>query len=607
MTRRRVATAASASLVVALVAAAGVTASAASYTDQEWDTAEVAALDCTADGLGSSTASGRLLGGDLLSIDLDSVAELSGVRVDNDGTDATPDPLSADVVAGSDDEAYQNPLDVTALSAINLALGGLLVLPLDTPVGVVGQYARADAALSSTGAAGAVTDDGAIDLETEDDPFVEGDERPDLATLELGTLLESALGDTLADAVTGLTDLRLEIGALASVATLDGCSLAWDGDIAAAVDREYAIAGLDLDVDSPLVGDLVTAASGALDGVETAVNGLASDDGLLDSITTGVVGALAGVLGTIGVSSPTVDLAVTVDLSAATALLDDTISDDDGVLAIDLAAGTVTVDIEALFGAVYGSDGLNGLAPNTELLIDDDVLAALEDALTDAIANWVSDLTDAVTAALDAVTVEAAVTLPLAVEILSVDVTLGELVLEVDASLADLLSGDAVVSVTMNQEAGLCAIPVVGSIACGLVNTLVAALTDVVLDAVALSIGTAVQGALTTIGATFESTLDTALDAPVAALLALLDGTLGFLFDEDTGVLSILVNAQNDPTDVGAGPEPTDWAGFPVADPPASTGRYDVDALRITVLGVLDPLEVTLDLARSSVGSNVLG
>jgi len=136
---------------------------------------------------------------------------------------------------------------------------------------------------------------------------------------------------------------------------------------------------------------------------------------------------------------------------------------------------------------------------------------------------------------------------------------------------------------------------------------LAAVLGSLVLDAVALSIGPAVPGALTTIGATFESTLDTALDAPVAALLALLDGTLGFLFDEDTGVLSILVNAQNDPTDVGAGPEPTDWAGFPVADPPASTGRYDVDALRITVLGVLDPLEVTLDLARSSVGSNVLG
>lgn len=601
MTRRRVATAASASLVVALVAAAGVTASAASYTDQEWDTAEVAALDCTADGLGSSTASGRLLGGDLLSIDLDSVAELSGVRVDNDGTDATPDPLSADVVAGSDDEAYQNPLDVTALSAINLALGGLLVLPLDTPVGVVGQYARADAALSSTGAAGAVTDEGAIDLETEDDPFVEGDERPDLATLELGTLLESALGDTLADAVTGLTDLRLEIGALASVATLDGCSLAWDGDIAAAVDREYAVAGLDLDVDSPLVGDLVTAASGALDGVETAVNGLASDDGLLDSITTGVVGALAGVLGTIGVSSPTVDLAVTVDLSAATALLDDTISDDDGVLAIDLAAGTVTVDIEALFGAVYGSDGLNGLAPNTELLIDDDVLAALEDALTDAIANWVSDLTAAVSAALSAVTVEAEVGLPLT----ALGLSIATLTLSVDASLASLLNGTAIVGVDLAEE-GICANPLTAA-TCDVLDGLLAALTDVVLDAVALSIGTAVQGALTTIGATFESTLDTALDAPVAALLALLDGTLGFLFDEDTGVLSILVNAQNDPTDVGAGPEPTDWAGFPVADPPASTGRYDVDALRITVLGVLDPLEVTLDLARSSVGSNVLG
>lgn len=601
MTRRRVATAASASLVVVLVAAAGVTASAASYTDQEWDTAELAALDCTADGLGSSTASGRLLGGDLLSIDLDSVAELSGVRVDNDGTDATPDPLSADVVAGSDDEAYQNPLDVTALSAINLALGGLLVLPLDTPVGVVGQYARADAALSSTGAAGALTDDGAIDLETEDDPFVEGDERPDLATLELGTLLESALGDTLADAVTGLTDLRLEIGALASVATLDGCSLAWDGDIAAAVDRDYAIAGLDLDVDSPLVGDLVTAASGALDGVETAVNGLASDDGLLDSIASGVVGELSGVLALLGVGTPTVDLAVTVDLSAATELLDDTINDDDGVLAIDLAAGTVTVDIEALFGAVYGGDGLNGLAPNTELLIDDDVLAALEDALTDAIANWVSDLTAAVSAALSAVTVEAEVGLPLS----ALGLSIATLTLSVDASLASLLNGTAIVDVDLAEE-GICANPLTAA-TCDVLDGLLAALTDVVLDAVALSIGTAVQGALTTIGATFESTLDTALDAPVAALLALLDGTLGFLFDEDTGVLSILVNAQNDPTDVGAGPEPTDWAGFPVADPPASTGRYDVDALRITVLGVLDPLDVTLDLARSSVGSNVLG
>lgn len=591
-----------------LLATGGVTASTAAWTDREWDAAALGALDCAAVDA-TSTAAATVLGGTLLGLDLDSVAAVEGLRVDHDGATAQPDPASADPVPGSGGTAYRDPLVISAAAdAISLDLGGLAVLtpPLATGTGVYGQVARASGDGSSAAGAGLVTESGAVDLDALGGP---AQSRPSFGTLELGTLLESALGAGLADVVADeLTDARLGLGAVAGAATLDGCGAAWGGAVYDELSREYAIAGLDLGLESPVVGELSTAAAGAVGDVESGVNGLTGSSGVASTILSGVLGALSGVLGSIGVSSPTLDLAVTVDLAAAEALLDDTVSDEEGIVEIDPAAGVATVDLAALAGAAWGTDGLNGLPPNSELLVDDALLATLGDAATDAVAAWVADVVAAVDEALGLAHVAATVHLPLRATLLGAPVTLGVLDLAVSASLADLLDGDAVVDVQMNQAAGLCALPLVGTLACGLVTGLLDALTPAVLDSVALAIGSPVAAALDALGAGLEPALDAALDAPVAALLGLLDDSLVALLGVD-GVLSVLVNAQNDPDPAatGAGPEPAAWATLPgpSAGPPVDTGRFDVAALRLGVVGAVDA--VAIDLGRASVGGNVVG
>jgi len=603
---RRVVTAA---LVAgALVVPIAVSPSAASWADAEWVRADAAALDCTSPEVGTARGEGRLLGGTLLGLDLDTVAEVWGVSAASDGLATTPTPADAVEVPGSGFTAFQDPLAVEALSAITLPLGDLLRLPLDTDTGVYNQYARADDDATSAGASGLVTDSGGIDLGPIQAPE---EERPEFGTIHLGSLLEAALGEGLSDIVAGgVADLELGVGAVSGAAVLDGCTAGWTDDVYSSLSREYAIAGVDLAVETPLVGGLVSAVDGVLGGVEDSVAALAGDEGVVTGILGGVVGALSGALGALGVAGPSLDLALTVDLSAARGLLTDTIGDDAGIVAIDFDGGWIGIDLAALLGEAYGSDGLNGLAPNTELLVDTPVLAALVDAITDAVAGLVDDLVLAVERALDLVHVKATVHLPLLGSSLVDNVALGVLDLTVDASLASLLDGTATVSVKMNQAVGLCAILIIGTLACGLVNLLLLALTDVVLRGVVMAIGGVLDAALTTLGAGLKPLLDAALEAPVAAILTLLDATLSGLLGPD-GVLSLTVNAQNDPdpADAAASPELSSWAG--ILGTPSwssggfSTGRYDVAALVLRVLGALDAVELVL--ARGSVGGNVVG
>jgi len=592
-------------LVAAVVAAGGVVASSAAWTDVEWDRAGLAALDCDATGIGSSTASGRLLGGRLLDIDLDELVALEGLRVSSDGLVATPDPSSADPVAGSGGTAWEDPIEVSALGAINADLGGLLVLPLDSEVGVVNQYARASGDATSAGAAGVVSDEGAIDLETETDPE---DERPDLGSLALGGVLEEALGAPVSDEVVGLADLGLSLGAVASAVSLDGCAAAWGGDVYEELVREYAIAGLGLGLESPLVGQLggtVVSTTSALQPIASGVS--TSSTGLLTSLVgalTGPGGALTGVLGGLGLGTPTLDVAqVSLDLTAVNALLDETIGDDDGIVLIDPVAGTAAVDLAALFGKVYedvpGSSRLNGLLPNTELLVDEAVVGALTTALASAVQDWVDDVVDAVA---EAIKVRLRLTIPL-----TIGVTVAKLSIATGAaqpagqaapvSLASLMDGTAPLTTDVEVLPALGGLLCVVSAAlCDVVNGLVGAITGPVLTNTITAIGGVVGALFSTTLTGLETTLN-GLVAPVAGVVA---NSLGFLFGEDDGVLSVVVNAQNDPDPAAGGaPEPDDWAALP-------DGRYDVSALRIAVLGATAPLEVALDLARSSAGANVV-
>jgi hypothetical protein len=576
--------------------------SSAAWTDVEYDRADVATLDCTLENLGTSTASGTVMGGTLLDLDLGTVAEVRGLRVHDDGAGAIPDPDSATEVPASGGDAFQNPFVASAaFGAINLDLGEVLRVPLATEAGAYGQYARASGDASSAAASGTITQGGGIDFDAISAP---PEERPRFGSIELGTLLASALGEGLSDTVSEqLTDARLGIGAAASAASLAGCDAAWARSVDDALLRDYAIAGLDLELDSPLTAQLATGVSTAVTSLETALAGLTSDQALRDALAGAVLGpdGLGPLLTGLGVGTPTVSLQVTPDFSLASQLGNDTITDDEGIVAIDLATGVITVDLESLFGATYGQDDLNGLPPNTELLIDGEVLSTLLTAVGDAVDDWTASVVDRLDDALDAVRVQFSLSVPLTM----LGNTLGTLTVSTDASLAALAAGTAVVTAGFVQTPGLCSIVVIGPTLCGAVTTLLTGLTPSVLAALGPSIAAILTTSIDTVAAPALTTFGSTSAATASGIVVLLGDALGGLFGS-SGLMGLLVNVQNDPTAPGAGAEPASWSALPAPNwaDPASTGVFDVAALQVSVAGAVRAVE--LDLARSSVGENIV-
>lgn len=586
------------SLALVLLAPLSAVASGASWVDVERDSGAVSTLDCAADGT-VARADSHLLGGTLLGSDLSAVAALGGATAEGTGT--------GPAVVASD------PLSVSALSTINADLGGSLMFDLAADAGALHQYAQASADGVSLAATGAVTDEGAIALT---DPSGAG-AAPRFATFALGDVLD-ALVDGSGTGISQLSDVAVTIGALASVAELDGCAADWDDSVAAALDRAYAIAGLGAALESPLVTAADSALVGGLPNVESSVEAVAGDSGLTAAIGAATVSALSSTLSGFLVGTPAVSLALDVDLSGIIDAVGREIADPGGIAAIDLETGTVTVDLERLLGPAYEhSVGLNGLAPNTQLLLNADAIAALSSALADAATAWLADLSTAVGAAVDVLTVDLQVTVPISVVVAPVPIVLpsgttvpvGSVVVSAsDVSLASLEAGTAPISVTTALTPPSCS-GLVGSTICAVVNPLLTGLTTAVGSLVLNGILGPVVGGL------IADVLDPVpgLEALVATVSSALDSVVAFvaptltdLFGEGA-VLSLVVNAQNapNPAEVSSPPgsEPG-WLGLaaPTTDP-YRTGAYSVAALRLVTLGVVSG-GVAVDLARSTVGPN---
>lgn len=591
--RRRIA--ASVALLAALaVVSTTTTTSLASWTDREYVTGSTHALLCTDAGSGTSTGTGRLVSGQLGALDLDALASITGVTAANTGAGSTVTPSTSTALAA---DTWANPLALTALSAINADLGGALVIPTGVDTGVLNQWAKARADTTSAAAAGAVLNSGAISLT----PPANGAALPRFATLQLGTVLQSVLGSSVSSLVTGLADIQLGVGAVASDATLDGCRATWNGIYTALV-RQYALAGLEATLSSPTVSRLSTDTAATLTSLSTQITTIAGSSGLVNALSSGILGSLSPVLGAVGVGTPTVSVSITPDFSAVTDLLTGTISDPGHLATISPGTGTVTIDLDALLGPAYlSSPQLNGLAPNSRLLINETAINALKTALTTALASWVGTVIAAVNAALSVVTVHVKLVAPIS----ALSIVVGTLVVETTASLASLLAGTATVDVHVDQTTGLCAIVIVGPTLCGIVNALTAGLTGAVKTALGPVIGGAVQTALAVLSGTV-TTLSTTLATDSSALVTFLGTSTSTLFGP-TGLVSLTANAQNlpDPAIPNAGTPPSWAAGLPGPTVnPDSTGRYDVAALRLEVLGALPSIRLGLDLARSSVGSN---
>jgi hypothetical protein len=308
-----------------------------------------------------------------------------------------------------------NPLALSVLEAIDVNLDGLagalstiLTAATDTPLGAVNQYAFAAKASdgpadAEVGGAGAVSENGTIDLQ------YNGSAGPSLATLQLSHVLAQLAGDGVSELVSSVSDLTLDIGAVAGRAQMNSPTPV----PVSAVERDYLLAYLHLLGTSNLVSALGSALN------DTAPINLTVDAGpILDLLE----GALGGLVSASAVVSATLDAR---QFTGEDPVLNS------GAISLDLADGELTIDVAPLLGHAFpGADGsLNGLAPNSRLFVDaglpgagiTDVTESLKKSLIDRLGKFVAvDIS------------VSAVLLVLPVEVLTVRGT-----------LEDLLSGNA--------------------------------------------------------------------------------------------------------------------------------------------------------------------
>lgn len=579
---------AAAALVVATVPAT-VGQTVASWGDSEWvhsPAIGTSSFDCGTDTNYRTTSSGTFLSGELLGIDLDDVAELRDIRtVRAPGQPVVVDPPNAiNLNSGNPAvSAYANPLAVGVLGdVVGLDLTGLNVgLPAGS-TGAVNQYSRSSTLGTSAGAAGLVTDSGGVGV-TSDTPDAD---LPEPASLQLSRVLP---------AVTGVSDVALEVGAVAASSTLDWCaaleSAEWGDGSVTGVAREYGIAGLDLVVDSPLVSGLVTEVNDTVTDLNAAVTALSGVNGGIANLVRAQVAAnLPGLLGVnLGGNVTISNLNLT---GAVQNLLTTPLTD--GTVTIDLSAGTVSVDLASLLGD--GANGLNDLVPNTELLINNAVLNPLVDRVGDLLDAWTTQVTQALTTALDNATVT--IDLAGAVRILGTGPNSGlqvaTLDVDVNASIASIRAGTAPVVVNTDVVG---AVTVVNILLSGLglptittiLSTLTSGLTTGLLAPIAATLSTNLFGLVSTLG----STLATAVNPILTAV--------GGVFNALPSVLSVGVNVQPDQ------PNPLPGSTFDPGAPPLESPEYAVSALRIGLLDAVAPANgfVYFSLATATAGPNV--
>jgi hypothetical protein len=266
-------------------------------------------------------------------------------------------PASATNSGGAQD-IDRHPLDVTALNAVNIPLGNGLNLLGNNGIlqlGAVNQYAEANPDGSSRAASGAVNDTGGVE--------VGGTAAfPSDAKVSLKGLIGPGLASSLAD-------LNVTTGALSATATQTAAGVQTGG---------YQIAGLTVDLTSPLVAGITGDLSGAVAGLQTTVNGL-----------TAAIEAIPGVSALVQVTLP--------DLSAVLNDID-TVSTADGSITANLQTGAVSIDLAKVLAST-GLD-LNNLDPDTNLL------PYITDALTnDLLPAIAADITGALSDAINATSV----------------------------------------------------------------------------------------------------------------------------------------------------------------------------------------------------------
>lgn len=524
----------------------------ASWNDVEWAGSRVGVLDCTAPDSAAGHGWGRLITGALGEAALDPVLALDGIEVRNDGSGAVADPTDAAGVGG-DPYAFRVPIDLSLLRTRLLALG--LGLPLELGTGVYDQYARAAPAGAAAGASGAVTDGGAIDLDA-----VEAGTAPRLGALRISQLpgAGAALG-------ANVTDLALEIGAVAASAEGAGCEWLWSGAEAAGIDRRYLVSGLDLALRSPLVAGFSSTAVSSITALQGTLNALVTgaENSLASALVSQLTSVLGGLLGALRIGTITATAEIELDVLPVASLLSGEITD--GVVTIDLGAGELRADLAALLGEVHAdSDGLNGRAPNT-VVLSAPVLEALLGRVDSLLEALVEDVQQALEAALLGATVTLSADIRLQAFVLVAWINVLGIDLDISTTVAGLLGrpGAPAPSVQLTHTV------LGGSLGAGLIASLLSGLSSGITGTVLPALGTVLNTALFGPATTAITTTVGGLTSLAAGLVAALDPVL----DRIAQVVRISLNARPD-----APPHPS------APEHPDDPALHSVSALRVAVL-----------------------
>lgn len=551
----------------------------AAWTDSErtYGLVGTTRFTCGTDTGYAAAASSRFVRGSLAGTDLDTVAAVRGAdltRTRSGVVTAVPASPAPTTDAGGT-TTFRNPLSASAGSGlVGLDLTGLGTnLPAGS-AGALNQFTRVAPTGTAAAAAGLVSDSGGLGVT----PTTPASSLPGPARIGLTSVLPAS---------TALDRADLTVGAVASTATLDGCraleSRIWGDGSVTGVTRDYGIAGLALELHSPAVAGLSGQVSSTVTSLNTAAAGLTGVNGTISrTVRDGVLATVNGLTNLLSLGGVTGSVTLTglALQSAVDPVLAGSVTSTDGTVTITPSTGVVSVDLATLVGQ---PGGLNGLAPNTELVLS----AAAMASITTTVGSMLDGLTQRVVAALQSavssaqlsvaltVTLRATV-LGVPVDVLAVDVAMG-------GTLGQLLASPSTATAVVTTRVLSGALStVLGSV----LNPLLAALTGSagsLLASVATLVRSTLVAPITTLGSTLSTTL-----APVLT-------ALGTLTTRLPSVLSLRVNLRPDqagyPGGVVTGVPPDKWTTVP----------YQVGALRVALSAGATTV-TSLDLATSRVG-----
>lgn len=544
----------------AITLAATTSVTTAAWTDNEWVRSAVGVSspgDCSTNTMFTNQSWARQLQGTVLNTSLDTVAGVSGLTVLNNGTAATPTPLSAVLVPGTTD-AYVTKIPVSVLGSSPISVG----LGLGLPVGGIGtytQWARSENSGQAHGASGLVSDQtGAVDVAGTAQGAVTA---PKSASISLGNIVPASLS--------GVT---LDVGAVASSSQLDGCGMinGWPTlDPTPEVQRQYGIAGLDLNAAIPAVGTLSTQGATLVGAVPTQLNALLGTGGLTTGISEGISALINPVLNGLQLGSINTTATLSApNLTGVTALMTESMTD--GIVTVNLGTGTVKVDIASLAG---GTLGLNGMEANHAVVLDAAMTTAVTNRVTALLDSWKNRVLTALTTALRSITLNANtnITLKLAgLNAATIGVKIGP------STLGQFLDGTAVAPVVTADVLGLDLGGTVAALLTPITSLLLTGTNNVVKNVLNATI--------------FNTGLVSNLGASLQLLIAPVINAVGPVLTAVRTLVAINVNVQPDQS----------WPGSKPADVTAAAGEYKVSAIRV---GLVDSAGLlSLQLGSSSAG-----